>query len=345
MVDKDYCMSSYLALRYVEKTNMNFCEELEYRRPQIHNSGKVPISNVEDLDVAIESQIKTIKNRYNKIGVMLSGGMDSAIVASYLKNMEAYTFRFLGGDFQKEELERAERFAGLNGMKLHYVDIDWHEIETVIDKIMENKGGPVHSIEPQIYLAAIQAKHDGIQIMLIGDGADYVFGGMDKLLSKDWKFDEFMERYTYIDPSKVLKKPYDMRYIFERYRTKKGIDYLSFLSVVATEESYGSYENAFRTAGMDYHDPYACMVLDGDIDLQRIRCGDSKYLIRGLFKNRYDGINIPEKNPMPRPVDFYFENWNGPVRSEFKDDLGMSKFTGNQKWQMWCLQRFLDIYC
>lgn len=76
---------------------------------------------------------------------------------------------------------------------------------------------------------------------------------------------------------------------------------------------------------------------------QRIRNGESKYLIRELFKMCYPEFDIPEKVPMPRPVDYYFENYSGPTRLEFKKDLDMSKFTGNQKWQMWCLERFLNM--
>ena len=48
---------------------------------------------------------------------------------------------------------------------------------------------------------------------------------------------------------------------------------------------------------------------------------------------------------MPRPVDAYFENWKGPKRSEFRKDIDMSKYSGNQKWLMWCLERFLSLYC
>ena len=46
---------------------------------------------------------------------------------------------------------------------------------------------------------------------------------------------------------------------------------------------------------------------------------------------------------MPRPVDFYFKDWMGPKRSEFRKDLDVSLYTGNQKWQMWCLERFLNM--
>lgn len=53
-------------------------------------------------------------------------------------------------------------------------------------------------------------------------------------------------------------------------------------------------------------------------------------------------MSIPNKKPMPRPVDFYFENWEGPINAIFKKDLDMKLFTGNQEWQLWCLDRFLN---
>ena len=84
-------------------------------------------------------------------------------------------------------------------------------------------------------------------------------------------------------------------------------------------------------------------MLDIPLDLNRIRDGESKYLIRELFSMKYPGIPIPEKVPMPRPVDYYFSNWEGPKRKEFKENLDMEKFTGNQKWQLYCLERFLNL--
>ena len=39
----------------------------------------------------------------------------------------------------------------------------------------------------------------------------------------------------------------------------------------------------------------------------------------------------------------FLETWEGPTRPEFRKDIDMSKFTGNQKWQMYCLERFLNL--
>jgi hypothetical protein len=59
---------------------------------------------------------------------------------------------------------------------------------------------------------------------------------------------------------------------------------------------------------------------------------------------RYPDIPVPSKVPMPRPVDSYFSSWQGPQREEFRKDIQISDYSGNQKWQLWCLERFLDIY-
>lgn len=337
-------MSSYLALRYIEDENSDFYPGLRHENIKpIPAEQRIPVKTSEDIDMAIRQQLE--KFRDMKKGVLLSGGMDSAIVASYLTGSDAYTFRFLGGNFQKEELSRAEYYAEYYGLKLHYVDISWDTVTRFLTPIMKAKAAPVHSIEPQIYQAALQAEADGVEIMFVGESSDLIFGGMDQLLSQDWTLDGFMKRYIFTNPSDVLKESESMQYVFERYRKDNGkIDFLSFMDDIFSVESSSSYLNAFSAAGMRYYDPYAKLIMAEPLDLNRVRKGESKYLIRGLFRMRYPDTAVPEKVPMPRPVDEYFREWPGPSRSEFRKDLDMAKFTGNQKWQIYCLEKFLDIY-
>lgn len=269
--------------------------------------------------------------------------MDSAIVASYIRG-DAYTFRFLNGEYQKDELNRAEYYAKYYGLKLHYVDITWDTVVKHLDSVMWAKGAPVHSIEPQILQAALQAQNDGVEMMFVGESSDLVFGGMDQLLSRDWNFDEFMHRYIFTEPSAVLKEPVSVADVFERYRINGDkIDFLKFMDDIFSIESSSSYMNAFAVAGMDYYDPYARLKMADPLDLNRVRNGESKYLIRELMHKKYPEIPVPNKVPMPRPVDSYFKDWEGPHRPEFKKDLNMASFTGNQKWQFYCLERFLDL--
>ncbi|MCR5497004.1 MAG: hypothetical protein K6F48_04115 [Paludibacteraceae bacterium] len=344
MVDKFYCMSSYLAFRFIECDEKDFYENLHHKNIDLLPDGdRIPVKTADEIGLAIDKQMAMFSGK--KRGILLSGGMDSAIVASYMNGGEAYTFRFLGGDFQKEELSRAECHAKYYNLNLHYVDIEWESIEKLVDDCMKSKCAPVHSIEPQILKAALQAKNDGVEIMFVGDGSDYIFGGMDQLLSKDWNFDDFVERYYSIKPSEILNDPVDMTYPFEPFRLPNNkIDFQGFMAGLMTRESFNSYHNAFSVAHMPYYDPYAHLKMAEKLDLKRIRGGEPKYLIRELMSKRYPGIPVPNKNPMPRPVDFYFKDWIGPTRPEFKRNIDMSRYSGNQKWQMWCLERFLNMH-
>ena len=171
----------------------------------------------------------------------------------------------MGGEFQKDELERAETFARTYGLRLHYIDVSWDMVERNVDKVMECKNAPVHSIEPQIYEGAMVAKKDGIEVMIIGDAADYAFYGMDGLLSKDWLFEDFYKRMIYIEPSEVLKEPADMHYIFEKYRQGEHIDFLGMYDSIVTDESYASYDNAFYSAQLPYVDPYELLKMSEQV--------------------------------------------------------------------------------
>lgn len=343
MTDKKYCMSSYMAFRYIEDDEKEFFDELKHGTfKPLPDEKKTPVRTADDIDREIGKQMSQFKDK--KKGIMLSGGMDSAIVASYLSGSDAYTFRFLEGEFQREELSRAEYYAKYYGLRLHYVDISWDTVVSNLEPVMKAKCAPVHSIEPQIFQAALQAKNDGVEMMFVGESSDLVFGGMDSLLSKDWTFDEFVNRYIFTQPEDVLNDPEDMKYLFERYRIGNNIDFLKFMDDIFSIESSGSYMNAFKAAKMPWYDPYAQLKMADKLDLYRIRHGEPKYLIRELMAKKYPEIPVPNKNPMPRPVDIYFKTWEGPKRPEFRNDLDMSKFTGNQKWQMYCLEKFLDMF-
>jgi hypothetical protein len=167
---------------------------------------------------------------------------------------------------------------------------------------------------------------------------------MDKLLAKDWQFDEFVKRYTFLDPKLVLTNPVDMSELFEKYRQDGDkIDFMTFMDDVFAIESSSSYLNAFEVALMPYYDPYAMLVMRDPLDLNRVRNGEPKYLIRQFYAMKYPEVPVPDKIPMPRPVDMVFKDWEGPKRPEFRQDIPMDQLTGNQKWQLWCAEQFLNM--
>ena len=138
MVDKKYCMSSYMAFRYIEDANKNFYEGGHHKNiTPVPDDQRILVHTVEDIDREIAKQMEQFKDK--KKGIMLSGGMDSAIVASYMCGADAYTFRFLGGEFQREELARAEYYAKYYGLNLHYVDINWDTVIAHLEPVMKAK--------------------------------------------------------------------------------------------------------------------------------------------------------------------------------------------------------------
>lgn len=343
MDDKHYCMSSYLALKYIESDNKDFGRNFKHNNytPPLDGE-RIMVSSASEIDKAIQLQLSAYQGK--KVGVFLSGGMDSAIVASYLPGTDAYTFRYIGIDYPDDELRRAELFANYYGLNLHYVDISWESMIRHLDPLMINKACPVYYIEPQLHQAALQAKADGVEIIMVGEGSDLVFGGLSWLLSKDWTVDEFERVYTSTFPKMVLRHGVSLRDVFDRYRLNNDkIDYLHFLEDIFCIEAYTAYENAFSVAGVPYFDPFERLKMASSLDIGRVRNGEAKYLIRELYALRYPTLPIPEKIRLPNPLDSYLKDWPGPCRHEFLPNLNMAAFRGKHKWQLFCLERFLNI--
>ncbi|MBQ6860662.1 MAG: asparagine synthase [Clostridia bacterium] len=345
MVNKDFCLSSYIAYRYIYKENIEFYEGMKHELYKaIPFEKRIPVITSDDIDNEIQKQFDELYKKYKKIGILLSGGVDSAILATYLKpGSNAYTFTTKLSDSFNLDEERAVMYCKRLGLNSIFVDIDFEDYKMYTPIVMKNKCAPVHSIEPQIYKAAMLAKENGDELIIVGESSDLIFGGMDKLLAKDWSVEEFKKRYTFLEPSKVLRNPVDVSDLFEKYRLENDkIDLLNFMDNVFSIESSSSYLNAFKTAGVPYYDPYAILIMAEKLDLERVRNGEPKYLIRNLFAKKYPDIPIPDKIPMPRPVDKIFSNWEGPTRDEFRNDINMNELTGNQKWQLWCAELFFN---
>ena len=278
-----------------------------------------------------------------KTALLLSGGIDSGILASYMpEGTVAYTVSSPAGVAQLE-IERAARVCRKYGLEHRIVEVTWEDYDACMDKLMLHDGCPVFANEPQVYALSKRIKEDGFDAVIIGDNADMAFGGMDRMLSKDWSFDEWVNRYTFVSPEKVLVSPSDIKDVYERYRTgENSIDFIKFISEVFATSSSGAYINAFDCLGMGYLDPYAIMKMAEPLDLERVRSGDSKYLLRELYRERFPEFDVPEKIAMARAVDVWLADWEGPKRKEFKKNC-IEGMTGEQKFLVYSLERFLNL--
>lgn len=331
MIDKNFCLNLFIAFRYIFKEGIDFYNNMKHENFElIPIEEKIPVKTAEDIDFEIKKQFDKLYQKYDKIGILLSDGMNSGILASYLKpRSNAYRFSTIVSEvYNLEIVDRAKKYCNKFSLNMTYIDISFEDYKKYTPIVMETKATPIHSIEPQIYKAALNVKLNSDDLIIVGESVDLIFGEMDKLISKDWKFNDFVKRYTLLEPELVLTNTTDVSALYERYRLDNGkIDFLKFM------DSSEPYLNAFNTANQEYYDPHTYLIMENKLDSNRIRNGESKYLIRELYSIKY-----PEKIPMPRPVDLIFKNWEGAKRKEFKMDI----LTGNQKWQLWCAELFLN---
>lgn len=342
MEDRRYCMSSYLMFRTIADANKSFysdklpClwQDYDYREA-IHDSF--------ELEEFLKNRIKSI-SKTHKLALALSGGIDSAILAKFmLEGSIAYTFKCVVPDTSViDETPIAKKYAEECGLEHKVIEIYWEDFEKYAPVLMAHKNSPVHSIEVQIYKASLAAQNDGATALVFGENADAIYGGMSSLLSKEWGIGEFIERYSYLLPYKALKNP---KLILEPYYNfcKDGyVDPHFFVSEFFRKESMGSYINATETAGIVAVCPFSETYLAEPIDYNRIRNGENKYLVREVFQRLYKDFEVPPKTPMPRPMNEWLKDWKGPTREEFWPHC-TDTMSGDQKWLVWCLERFLNF--
>ncbi len=340
--DKVFCMSSYLMFRYVYDDRYSFSDGKKCELVDI-SFERSPVKNYRDLFNELKVRVDAACED-GKAVLALSGGIDSAILARMMpKGSKAYTFRCVVPGIQViDESPMAKKWADINGLEHEVIDIYWEDIVPAAEECMKHKNAPIHSIEAQIYLAAKKAKEQGYTKFILGENADIIYGGMNGLLEKDWLYSEFVDRYTYVMPYKVLRDfvmPLDP---YKEFEVDGHIDGHDFINKYFRQEALGTYTNACNTAGIEFVGPYSRTYLDDPIDYKRIRSGDTKYVIRELFRELYPGENLPDKIPMPRPVNEWFKDWTGPTRDEFIPHCTRD-MKGDQKWMVWCLERYLNI--
>ncbi len=340
IIDKNFCMSSFLGLRYVWDQNIAWSENCLPNLNRDIFSQCIKVSTAQDIDKQIKVQLSKLD--FSKTAIMLSGGMDCAILATYLpKGATAYTMRSIA-DGAVNEVEQAQKYAELCDLNLKIVDVTWDDYLSSIPILCKQKKSPFHSIEPLVYKCLLAAKNDGYTSVISGELADSVFGGLDGLLSRNWIYEEFLDRFMYLNPEKILLNSVNVTSVFEKYKKGKSIDVHQVIRRIFAIDSLNSYLNPANVLGVDFIAPYSNMELEGDLDLERIKNGENKYLIRELYKIKYPNVEPNKKLPMPRAVGVWLKDWQGPTRPEFKK-ININEYKPDQKWLMFILEQFLNL--
>ena len=139
----------------------------------------------QSVDDAVQAQLMSDV----PVGVFLSGGLDSTIIASLAaesKGKDLHTFS-IGFDTVNSTMEDiynrdfsvAQKVAQQLGSQHHEVLV--HDNETLlqwIEKLLVEVDEPViEASNLSIYVMALAAKESGVKVILTGDGADELYGG------------------------------------------------------------------------------------------------------------------------------------------------------------------------
>ena len=334
------CLSYYLGLRYLPFDGMEWEPGIGPALPPDVAASQIAVDTVDEVHAALKQMVEDAVRKH-RLGILLSGGIDSAIVAAFLPpGAKAYTIDFSSVSGAKEA-ERAQRYAEAYRLDWKVVNVTWDDYLSFEPALMQRKKAPLHAVEVALHKAARLARKEGVDHLLVGNGADSTFGGMDKLLSRDWDYEAFVQRYTFIDPAAALQNPVDIHPAFEPYRRGDKIDFVGFLKRVHGIGIIQAFQNSVASTGIDLVEPFENLKLKGPLDLERIRRGEPKYVLYDLFARLYPHLPAPRKVPFARPMDEWLAAYPGPTQPEFLDGLSMEKFTGDQKYLLRGLDRFL----
>lgn len=123
-----------------------------------------------------------------EVGVLLSGGIDSALIAALAKKhyqgtLKAFTIGF-EGEFDEDEIADAKETADLLGLEHHVEKISFHDFLGLIKECSRIVEEPLAttSMIPMYYLAKLASSH--VKVVLTGQGADEPLGGYTRYRSE-----------------------------------------------------------------------------------------------------------------------------------------------------------------
>ena len=179
-----------------------------------------------------------------EVGIFLSGGIDSALIAAIAKkntksSVKAFTVGFYGDDQHLDEINPASHTARVLGLDHYYKKINFSDLLTALDQIIEIVEEPIGttSIIPMFYLSKLASSK--VKVILSGQGADEPLGGYRKyrvlsILHYLRFFRNFLPRFKSIH----LHKSEHFRRLFASIKSLDNFDsYREFNSIYSCQEA------------------------------------------------------------------------------------------------------------
>lgn len=179
----------YLKISYDQDSNLN-CDLVRYyylaERVQETQDALIGLADQKLLDLLLEKLEPAITRRLRAdvpVGISLSGGLDSSIIAAMVaKNQEKIIgFSFGHPDVQYSEGPLVQKLAQKIGLQLEYIWPSIKDLSVILLDVIKAQSAPFAnlSIVAQ-YLVYQKVQQSGIKVLLGGQGGDEGFMGYRK---------------------------------------------------------------------------------------------------------------------------------------------------------------------
>mgnify|MGYP001268216329 CR=1 FL=1 len=193
----------------IDLKRKNIVKNIYYKPKIIKNYSHKEKDFVEELDFLMEESVKSRLLSDDKIGVFLSGGLDSSLISSYAKkhinSVESYSISVQHQSF--DEIDQAKNMSSLLDLKMFFTNLNEDKFKNEFDKIIKLLDEPIGAptLIPMYFLSKLTSQR--VKSVLSGDGADEIFGGYENF--------NFIKVFRYINFLKLNKMISKTKNIFD----------------------------------------------------------------------------------------------------------------------------------
>lgn len=180
-------------------------KSVKIRGPRFSTLKKRTESLDEVADKILKRLIIAVKERVqdiDEVAIAFSGGLDSSILASITKNLQVRAYLFAFGIQGYCDFSHAISSAKSLKMPLKVISKNLEDLEQVIEKVLWLTEQPDQmrvEIATPLLFTGMQASEEGFKVLLLGQGADELFGGYRR-------FQEIYKTYGEDKASKAINQ-------------------------------------------------------------------------------------------------------------------------------------------
>lgn len=312
------------------------CRYLLYRRVKPPGAAANRVYSIDEMLDYIRARVSGIARDGGKIGCLLSGGMDSAVIAGFLPSGSiAYTFDYPEVSRCSEWLEARDFIKpGVMHKKVTISKADFFNAASELTQLLKE---PVVPHAPAIFLAAVQASQDGCTHLLNGVGADGRFGGFPELYKASRK-NEFLValKKKFVDPETVMRDPVDVTTLVEDYVTADIVDVQRYLVEVGTEGT--AVADTIRCANITPGNLFGEIQYGGSFIEEGLL---GKKFIKRAFSIVWPSMAPRKKKALAVPYSKWLKSWQPTHPSIRSDSLSSEGLRSKNRMQIFAVDLYL----